>query len=125
MKLKLTPSYYLTDELGDTPRVVHRQTGDAHGPDDVAQLYPSWGMQPVRQSVRRAAAILKLSADESAMVSRFVGPGRPSTATESATGHIHLRVTMERKNRYVRAGKLAGKNLSDWITGTCDAASSE
>jgi len=73
--------------------------------------------------VRRAAATLKLNAEESEIISRFCGPGRPTT--DAATGHIHLRVTMDRKNRYVRAAKRDGKNLSDWITETCDRESGE
>jgi len=72
MKLTLTPSYYLTN-AGESPRLVHRQSGQEYGPDDMAQLYPAWGMQPVRQSVRRAVATLELSEEEQALVSAFVG----------------------------------------------------
>jgi hypothetical protein len=48
--------------------------------------------------------------------------GRLPFSDTAADGHIHLRVTMERKNRYVRSAKRAGKNLSDWMTETCDSA---
>jgi hypothetical protein len=39
--------------------------------------------------------------------------GRPPRDGEAADGHIHLRVTMARKNAYVRAAKP--KKLSEWI----------
>lgn len=48
------------------------------------------------------------------------GPGRPPSEATAAAGHIHLRVTMERKNRYVRAAQKTGRGLSQWITDTCD-----
>jgi hypothetical protein len=41
----------------------------------------------------------------------------------AASGHIHLRVTMERKNRYVRAARKRKMKLSEWMTETCDSAS--
>lgn len=43
--IKLTPSYYLTDELGDTPRIVHRQTGAEHGPEvmEIVEKYKKMG----------------------------------------------------------------------------------
>jgi hypothetical protein len=50
-------------------------------------------------------------------------PGRPPIDGVPAVGHIHLRVTMERKNRYVRAARAKQTGLSEWITNTCDAAS--
>lgn len=50
-------------------------------------------------------------------------PGRPLTDSTPASGHIHLRVTMERKNRYVRAARNRKMKLSEWMTETCDTAS--
>jgi hypothetical protein len=50
-------------------------------------------------------------------------PGRPLTDSTPASGHIHLRVTMERKNRYVRAARKRKMKLSEWMTETCDTAS--
>lgn len=70
-KIQLTPSFYLTDELGDQPRLVHRQTGKNYGPDEILEWYPSWGLQPCRQSVKRAVAILQLNDEESSLVTRF------------------------------------------------------
>jgi hypothetical protein len=48
------------------------------------------------------------------------GPGRPPTEAESAVGHIHMRVTMDRKNSWVRAAQSQGLSLSDWIEAKCD-----
>jgi len=50
-------------------------------------------------------------------------PGRPLTDSTPASGHIHLRVTMEHKNRYVRAARKRKMKLSEWMTETCDTAS--
>lgn len=46
--------------------------------------------------------------------------GRPPIAGETATGHIHLRVTMERKNAYVRAARPRG--LTEWAIEVLDKA---
>ena len=123
MKLNLTPSYYLTDEGVISPRVVHRPSGTDYGPDDVVEWYRSWGPQPCRHSVRRAAATMSLlDPDQAALVARFIGPGRPTTEAAPAVGHIHLRVTMDRKSRYVRAAKRRGQPLSEWMQAACDSA---
>lgn len=47
-------------------------------------------------------------------------PGRPTRDTEGATGHIQLRVTMARKNAYVRAAKP--QKLTEWIFENLDKA---
>ena len=52
-------------------------------------------------------------------------PGRPLADETPASGHIHLRVTMERKNRYVRAARKRKLKLSEWMTEACDNASGE
>ena len=46
--------------------------------------------------------------------------GRPPRDGEAADGHIHLRVTMPRKNSYVKAAKP--KKLSEWIIEQLDNA---
>jgi len=46
--------------------------------------------------------------------------GRPLTDGVAATGHIQLRVTMARKNAYVRAAKP--KKLTEWIFENLDKA---
>lgn len=46
--------------------------------------------------------------------------GRPLADTTPASGHIHLRVTMERKNKYVRAARRRKMKLSEWMLTTCD-----
>ena len=50
-------------------------------------------------------------------------PGRPLADETPASGHIHLRVTMERKNAYVRAARLRGMKLTAWIICCLDAES--
>jgi len=46
--------------------------------------------------------------------------GRPPRESETATGHIHIRTTLERKTAYVRAAR--GKPLAEWMTEACDKA---
>jgi hypothetical protein len=48
------------------------------------------------------------------------GAGRPLNDSAAASGHIHLRVTMERKNKYVRAARRRKMKLSEWMLATCD-----
>lgn len=48
--------------------------------------------------------------------------GRPPSDGVSADAHIRLRVTMERKNRWVRAARARGMGLSEWMTTVCDAS---
>lgn len=61
----------------------------------------------------------------SCMKDQKPGPGRPSNDEESAVGHIHMRVTMERKNSYVRAARCKKLKLTEWIVETCDKAAAE
>ena len=68
--IQLTPSYFLTDSEGHLS-VLERSTGNHFGPNDIVSWYPSWGLQPCRLSVQRAAAILSLSPEESDAVSKF------------------------------------------------------
>lgn len=51
--------------------------------------------------------------------------GRPLADETPASGHIHLRVTMERKNRYVRAARRRKQKLSEWMTEALDKESGE
>ena len=48
-------------------------------------------------------------------------PGRPPIDGERATGNIHIRSTLARKNAYVRAAKP--KSLAAWATEILDKAS--
>lgn len=54
-----------------------------------------------------------------------IKPGRPLTDETPANGHIHLRVTMERKNKYVRAARKLKLKLSEWMTAALDRESGE
>lgn len=47
-------------------------------------------------------------------------PGRPPISGETAKGQIQLRVTMARKNAYVRAAKP--RKLTEWIFEQLDKA---
>jgi len=91
----------------------------------------------VEQRVARALSnamahggIAKLSEDDLNLLIETLADldnprGRLPTGDQPAGGHIHLRVTIERKNRYVRAAKHNGQTLSEWLTETCDEASGE
>ena len=56
----------------------------------------------------------------SAMSAQSIKAGRPLADETPASGHIHLRVTMERKNKYVRAARRRKMKLSEWMLATCD-----
>jgi len=56
----------------------------------------------------------------SPMHSETKSVGRPLADETAASGHIHLRVTMERKNKYVRAARRRKMKLSEWMLATCD-----
>lgn len=61
-----------------------------------------------------------LSAYKTGQIITSQGPGRPPISTEPARSKIQLRVTMARKNAYVKAAK-PGK-LTAWIFKVLDAA---
>lgn len=48
-------------------------------------------------------------------------PGRPPIGGETATGHVHVRTTLPRKGRWVRAARP--KTLAQWATEILDKAS--
>jgi hypothetical protein len=50
------------------------------------------------------------------------GPGRPPKEAVAAHGHVHIRTTMERKIRWVKAAQRNGIGLSEWITRAADSA---
>jgi hypothetical protein len=52
------------------------------------------------------------------------GAGRPPSDGESATHHIHLRVTKRRKGWYVRTARLHNQTLAEWMQQECDSSSS-
>ena len=58
---------------------------------------------------------------KTADLGRRPAAGRPPIAGESATGQIQLRVTLARKNAYVRAAKP--RKLTAWIFEKLDKAS--
>jgi hypothetical protein len=49
--------------------------------------------------------------------------GRPLNDSTAATGHIHLRVVMARKNWYVRMARLHNLTLAEWMQRVCDEES--
>jgi hypothetical protein len=75
MKLKLTRSYVLTDEHESTnygqPVLVRSTTGEAFGPADVLEPYPSWGVMTAGNVVVRIARHIRLTAEERLFIERF------------------------------------------------------
>jgi hypothetical protein len=49
--------------------------------------------------------------------------GRPPREGEAATGHIHLRVVLARKNWYVRMARRHNLTLAEWMQQECDKSS--
>ena len=56
------------------------------------------------------------------MTTTTTKPGRPLADSTPASGHIHLRVTIERKKRFERAARQRGLKLSAWLTKMGDLA---
>lgn len=42
-----------------------------------------------------------------------------------AGSHLHIRITAEKKARYVRRAQIMGLKLSDWVVATLDSASDD
>jgi hypothetical protein len=80
MKVTLTPSFELTTEHSASsygqPVLVNRGSGEAYGPGDVFQPYPSWPYLPASKAVERMARTKKLTYDERAFVDKFVNFGK-------------------------------------------------
>ncbi len=55
------------------PVLVDRTSGDAYGPADIVEAYPSWGLLPAALAVQRLAKTATLTADDLAVVGRFGG----------------------------------------------------
>lgn len=49
-------------------------------------------------------------------------PGRPLDESEPKDRVITIRTTRTRKNAYVRAARLRGRNLTEWMIWNCDGA---
>jgi len=77
MKVALAPEWELSDEHPlsqyGRPVLVERSRGDAYGPDDALQAYPSWGVLPAVRVVQRLAHTAHVDAQGQALVARFVG----------------------------------------------------
>jgi hypothetical protein len=75
MKLRLTPSWELSDERAGSsyvsPVLVNRATGEAFGPGKILEPYAHWGLKPAAVHVVRMSETKKLSGDEMKFVRRF------------------------------------------------------
>ena len=75
MEIVLKPSWILTTDHSASsygqPVLVNRGTGEAFGPGDVLQAYPSWGYTPAFHAVRRMMKTAVLSEEEKEICGRF------------------------------------------------------
>lgn len=75
MTVTLTPSYELTTENASSsygqPVLVKRATGEAFGPGDILEPFPSWGLMPAARAVARMAKTASLDDEEQALVAKF------------------------------------------------------
>jgi hypothetical protein len=53
------------------PVLVHQGGGDAFGPDDIVQLFPSYGPLPAKTAVARLARTKQFSPAEQKLIDRF------------------------------------------------------
>lgn len=75
METVLAPSYVLsTDHPAASPgkpMLVNRATGEAYGPGDALQPYPSWGFMSASAAALRMAKTAKLDALGREMLNAF------------------------------------------------------
>jgi hypothetical protein len=68
MIVQLTPSWILTDEHSASsygqPVLVNMSSGEAFGPGDLVQAYPSWDCTPAATAVQRMCKDLGRFSDE-------------------------------------------------------------
>ena len=78
MEIVLKPSWILTTDHSASsygqPVLVNRGTGEAFGPGDVLEAYPSWGWLPARDAVKRMLKTVELSEDQKGFVEKFFNP---------------------------------------------------
>lgn len=108
--LKLTKNWVLTQRAtDDRPILLNREDGNVYQAEHIVCLYPSWGFQPARTQVRKAAKMRPITREVEAMVSSFCG------WKERADTHVTIRTTKKRKEEWIRKAQHAGMNLSEWI----------
>jgi len=75
MEIILKPSWILTTDHSASsygqPVLVNRGTGEAYGPGDIINAYPSWDYQPARAAVHRMLKTANLTEEEKAAVEKF------------------------------------------------------
>ena len=80
MKVRLTPSFELTDErIGSSkarPVLVNMRTGKAHGPKDIIEPYAFWGLKPAAAHVARMIEGDLYTDEEMEFIKRFCIAGR-------------------------------------------------
>ena len=87
MKIRLTPSFELSDERVESskgqPVLVNRPTGKAYGPEDIIEPYAFWGLKPAAIHVVRMSNMNKHTDEEMEFIKRFypteAGPSEPIT----------------------------------------------
>lgn len=81
MELEIMPGYALTTDHSASsyglPVLVKKDTGEAFGPNDILQWFPSWQLEPVKKSLRRAIKIYRqvhgdLTQEQSDLISDFL-----------------------------------------------------
>jgi hypothetical protein len=74
--INLTPSWTLSTEHAASsygiPVLVNCTTGEAFGPLNLVNAYPSWGLTPARETVTRMAKMATLSEEGTELVERFL-----------------------------------------------------
>ena len=75
MKVRLTPSFELSDERPESfnrqPVLVNRATGKASGPGDFIEPYAFWGFKPAVVHVTRMSNMEEHTSEERAFIKRF------------------------------------------------------
>ena len=108
--LILTPSWELQCDNAGVPVLVNRHDEERYKRHHTIVMYPSWGWQIAGNAVRRAAKMKSLDVEELALVEAFCGEKKIQKEN-----HLHIRISKDQKERFMKQAKAAGKPLSEWV----------
>ena len=94
MTLSLSGRWELTTDHAASsygaPVLLDRTSGEAFGPADIIEAYPSWGLMPAAAAAQRLAKIATLAGDDAAIVARFCAKGGVVTRLEAGSEQMGL-----------------------------------
>ena len=98
--------------------LVDRISHSSVYPDDTLKIFDSWGEIPARIAIRRYYANKHYAKGLTKAQRKKVDD---YCAIDRKTSHIHIRISPERKAKYMAEVRQSRFNsLSEWVLGVCD-----